>query len=405
MTKSTEVIANLISITEDKDVKQLLGKYALGADNETNFKSINTFKMDVVKKAAYFLNCNGQVYLLKEPLIHWMLNKIRNLLPAQCSTCKCTYNTEYKATPKLACHLCGQGMHEPCYVHKMGDTGELPQFAGLLWFCAYCEPRLVSNVVAQPKQKQTYKASTVTETDSTVTVQSNTDQTNVDCLATKCNENLVVTLPPKEITNIHKEQIPVCIHFKRNRCRHGMSGNGCAFRHPKLCRKFITRGADHVHGCSKGYNCEFFHPKMCRTSVATSECYNENCRFTHRKGTRRTPPVPQQPVAPVTTPGSAVYEHNFPVLPNLNAVQNKNQTLNESDPNMNHFLVVLHQIQQQLNSLQATQQAQGSLIHGLTRNPTSLVQPPEQTYATMATTTNINPSHIPAQSYQVIQQG
>ena len=34
-----------------------------------------------------------------------------------------------------------------------------------------------------------------------------------------------------------------------------------------------------------------YHPKMCISSLRTGECFSENCRFNHIKGTKRQPPV------------------------------------------------------------------------------------------------------------------
>ena len=38
-----------------------------------------------------------------------------------------------------------------------------------------------------------------------------------------------------------------------------------------------------------GKKCKDFHPKMCFGSIKKGECFSENCRFAHIKGTKRQP--------------------------------------------------------------------------------------------------------------------
>ena len=38
-----------------------------------------------------------------------------------------------------------------------------------------------------------------------------------------------------------------------------------------------------------GKKCKDFHPKMCFDSIKKGECFSENCRFAHIKGTKRQP--------------------------------------------------------------------------------------------------------------------
>ena len=84
------------------------------------------------------------------------------------------------------------------------------------------------------------------------------------------------------------EKVPKeCSHYKNNNCRHGISGRGCAFSHPKRCSKLMKHGTKKNLGCNLGKKCTAFHPKMCPTSIAKSECFDPKCQLSHVKGTKR----------------------------------------------------------------------------------------------------------------------
>ena len=58
---------------------------------------------------------------------------------------------------------------------------------------------------------------------------------------------------------------PLCPHYKRGICRHGISGRsngGCSKAHPKACPKLLQFGIRGPRGCT-GVNCNRFHPRMC----------------------------------------------------------------------------------------------------------------------------------------------
>ena len=74
--------------------------------------------------------------------------------------------------------------------------------------------------------------------------------------------------------------------FLSKKCKHGIKGAQCKFKHPSLCKKLLTYG-NSEKGCNKGESCTEFHPKMCFNSLKNRECYFDNCRFYHVKGTRR----------------------------------------------------------------------------------------------------------------------
>ena len=85
----------------------------------------------------------------------------------------------------------------------------------------------------------------------------------------------------------------ICQRYLNNKCPHGMNGNKvingekCKDRHPRRCYRYCTFGTKRRIGCQKGNACPKFHPKLCNNSLRTSSCYNENCKYTHLKSTKR----------------------------------------------------------------------------------------------------------------------
>ena len=83
----------------------------------------------------------------------------------------------------------------------------------------------------------------------------------------------------------------ICHFFKKGNCKHGMRGKECKYTHPKVCTKFVHHGTRQPRGCNLGSSCKDYHPKMCMSSLRKGECFSENCRFNHIKGTKRFPPT------------------------------------------------------------------------------------------------------------------
>ena len=127
-----------------------------------------------------------------------------------------------------------------------------------------------------------------------VSQMTNTDQ---DQLTTTRNEIVesnevkeVQDSDTNEVTDNSKSQT-TCRFFLKGNCKYGMRGKDCKFLHPKVCSKLAKHGTRQPRGCNKGQKCKFFHPKMCLNSLRKGECFNEECKFNHVKGTKRHPPV------------------------------------------------------------------------------------------------------------------
>ena len=134
----------------------------------------------------------------------------------------------------------------------------------------------------------------------------------------------------------------MCKFFKTNSCKHGLKGNGCKFKHPKFCPKFMKNGTRQPSGCNLGKNCQDFHPKMCLNSLRKGECFNEHCKFNHIKGTKR------------KSPEQTVQSHdlNQPPHPNKNTSNDHFlQAIKLMESDMNYKISMLAAQIQQLTQL------------------------------------------------------
>ena len=74
----------------------------------------------------------------------------------------------------------------------------------------------------------------------------------------------------------------VCELYKQQLCPHGLVGRNCEDDHPRHCRFHCQFGY-----CKWGEKCYFLHPVLCENSRTSKTCYNDDCKRTHLKGTRR----------------------------------------------------------------------------------------------------------------------
>ena len=87
----------------------------------------------------------------------------------------------------------------------------------------------------------------------------------------------------------NQNYVPICNFYKKGKCKHGIKGKNCNYRHPKACVKLMRYGNKNPKGCIAGSKCTDFHPRMCSSSIKTGECFNTTCAFVHVKGTKRKP--------------------------------------------------------------------------------------------------------------------
>lgn len=163
------------------------------------------------------------------------------------------------------------------------------------------------------------------------------------------------TPPPQDMR-------PVCRHYRRGICKHGLLGRECIYRHPKPCRRLLNHGVKGDNGCKLGGKCTMFHPVMCRNSIRKHVCFVETCQYLHVKGTRRTKkaPAPQESAtkAPTGTPGKTVQPNNAEALP-VQGLATHPVTANDT------FLGVMTGLRTDMGNLFKTMEAQTILLTSL----------------------------------------
>ena len=83
-------------------------------------------------------------------------------------------------------------------------------------------------------------------------------------------------------TNTSEKTDKVCEMYKEGICPHGLVGRNCKDKHPRHCPRHCQYGV-----CRWGNKCWFLHPKLCENSRRTRTCYNDDCKKTHLRGTKR----------------------------------------------------------------------------------------------------------------------
>jgi hypothetical protein len=161
---------------------------------------------------------------------------------------------------------------------------------GVTYFCASCLTDIKSFIGLKRKGK-----GSPTSLCSSATQSSCEDRSTQTIHVSEAESPSLEKLPPKmsaqNLPPAAETIQPLCKHYKRGRCRHGVTGktmvNGsaCKFLHPKKCLKYCRYGNDEHKGCQG--SCAFFHPFLCRNSIRFKKCYDRECTFTHLAGTER----------------------------------------------------------------------------------------------------------------------
>lgn len=181
---------------------------------------------------------------------------------------KCKLCTE--KTVELQCHSCRY-----MYCHKCANISEkavtlfrmlLQNSAGFKWECNACVAYNTQDKIDESKGNDEISNESICE-----------ENKNSDCTTDKI-------LPEnRENSTENFKYSKICKHYLKNKCKYGISGNGCKFAHPKRCHRFIEQG---WYGCKSSKFCGKFHPRMCENSFRYMRCTDEYCRELHIKGTR-----------------------------------------------------------------------------------------------------------------------
>lgn len=256
---------------------------------------------------------------------------INGVTQIDCESCDgkyCHTSAENTNDYDIKCYCCNRFAHKPCY-----DAGEMKR--GLFFICSVCTKKEVKEPVKDDHSDE----------EEEVLVEG--DQERRDKNNTTVNHEVSDETQKDKSTTI-------CPLLVVNECPHGISGKGCAYKHPRWCYKYQTFGDSAPEGCRRGDKCWFYHPKLCENSRAMQICLNKKCKDVHIHGTHRKPPPKPAPQWDTRQEPSTIKSYNiesrqdFPHM-NQNANQSKishpnpwgspsssNETSNEET--MNSFL-------------------------------------------------------------------
>ena len=342
-----DLIAELCIAAPNDNVKFCLRSYQHGKNLYQIERDINRAKKEVLQEACEFLQIPHIEHKNKKELSHLILCRIQNLLPDDCGLCNERYRIMLGEKPLLECSICGQGVHEECWINLLTvtsaevdvttDRNSIAQkyvnpfkLPGIFYICSACEittipkeevkqkrrTEKVSNLISAHVQNENQylenkpdidddpkandevdagneaKADDEARTDEDVSIDDD-HQESIDDEHQESRMHNTQSMQPKEDLSANSSAKTkfdtVCRYFRRGTCKHGLRGNDCRFTHPQVCKKYTQHGTRQPNGCNFGKKCKRFHPLMCMDSLRKSECFNEKCTFNHIKGTRRQP--------------------------------------------------------------------------------------------------------------------
>jgi hypothetical protein len=345
-------------------------------DMSINKSKFNNISREVLLATLVYLGGPNMSDFTKPAIIDSVIARIDHHLPHCCYTCKEEYTIPQGVKSLLDCSKCGRGVHDQCFLKQIkhpaaNDNSISPnpndimkqyvnplEITGITYLCGSCHKSFIpspdSGKYKRLKDKPTNAAQAAeVEDDSTsdkisenVTENEQDDHDDdpppvlIHALTglplkphqASCKSKISQNDMPLHQPNSESSVRPICRFYTRNKCKHGLSGKGCNFAHPKRCQKYAAHGTNHG-GCKKGSECNLFHPRLCHDSVKYKLCTNPDCTYTHIKGTKRSDPNSQE-----NEIDSYVQEY-----------ENSNtKPRNEYDNTSEHFLGLLNNLKHEL---------------------------------------------------------
>ena len=347
--------------TTDKEILDVLCAEAPTTNTRTCLRLYDTKKSTKALKSVFTLLTKEKIvetleYLgmnrsnwddyIKPACIHELICRVQNLFPEKCDICQETYCVGSGDVPLLHCETCGQGLHDQCIKQVLGNeyddemTSEQVKMKinpfnlkSLHIICNGCKELNIP--VPEAGLKKTARKGKVGKED--------TSQN--DPFSLQHSEISGADMGIEINTSVHdtenddgddeeKMEKRVCRFYAQGNCKHGRKGVGCSFDHPVACKKLLNHGNKAPSGCNKGKKCDSFHPRMCSTSITRGECFKQECKYVHIKGTKRKKDVSnivknaKHKTSPASNKGSNVNkntENNF-----LEALQNLKKEMMEA---------------------------------------------------------------------------
>ena len=252
--------------------------------------------------------------LLKEGLVEKVVRRIENLWPEYCRCCNKYSSYQTNDYIELLCLCCSRGACRDCYkVDTPVYNNLIMKEAGVYYLCNTCfsqveqQDKMTEKKRAQKGPKKKTAAASASQADidkedfdedkdeeedeGEEEEEEEEEEDEVEEEELENNENME-TVARKKKNETKKmrqkekkeEAKKTCLHYERNRCKHGVQGTGCKYSHPKICPNVSKEGPG---GC-KVKNCSLYHAKVCYGSLATPKvCMKNNCTYRHLPETKR----------------------------------------------------------------------------------------------------------------------
>ncbi len=414
VTESTKILARFCVDAPTVEVRNCIRHYKENYSYKQQTNAFNTFGKQIIIDTLLFLGGNHKEWKdhLKSLCVRELIYRIQCLLPEQCGICKESYTISKSDPCLLSCRVCHQEVHKECYFPLLKSAANAPisdallKITGFHFLCPSCENNLIpdqdeglkkamqsdsspqgappaGNACQSAASKNPKSASGLTS-QNTTHVQDHNPPDKIEPISqSKLKENppppilpnIVVkgtqqkqeenqkSQPKKAEESGNDTAAQTCKHYRNNQCKHGISGKGCKYTHPKRCTKLMKHGTRANKGCNLGTKCSDFHPKMCPMSITKLECLDDSCQLSHVKGTRRKPLSSKKPSSTKedVKKGAATEENPSSV----------NQITSEIDPMQQSFLVQINLLKKELQ--EAMEKKVNALLHP--QQATAPIQP------------------------------
>ena len=336
--QNQQILDELITNAPALEAANVLKWYDIAKTADSNLKKIlqESSKPNLEITARYLKIDSDNAK--KPELAHMIIERVATLFLEPCRLCNEYYHVGLEEEPLLKCYFCGQGCHNGCYEAQHCSNG-------LFFICLSCESEEIKKKKLSNKKLKPIDTVDVS--------------TQVDCDAS--------TLPaagPKK-TMQERSYGQICDQYMKSTCAFGISGKGCQFYHPKMCRRYVKFGPHGKRGCNKGSSCHYFHPKLCNKSlkpVSQRVCTDLTCPFFHLPKTKRYVSSQEKRVMPHSHRWQASSDDNLSSTspqPNSETVFDrsawqKNSFSNQTDPFLGNLIrdIVKESLQMELASFQ-----------------------------------------------------
>ena len=328
---SKNILTELCSTAPATDVRDCLRKFKGGINftYKEQYNSLFPCQKPVVVNTLEFLGCHKDWKdFVKPQCVHELVCRLQNLLPDVCEFCDNLYSVSKDEHSLLSCAKCGQGAHTSCLLEKLGFTAadnlsaddvsaliNPYSLTGLSYFCKLCKEDYIPSSEVGRKVASKKKRDTVIKPPAVSKVNSAVNEPLLQVSQGDLNNER----SPENHNSQNENHTPqdgvskdvICNFYAKGTCKYGISGKGCKFSHPRICKKYLNYGNRHEKGC-KDKQCKFFHPKLCPLSFSKNGCDRSCTMVYHAKLVSKTKSFKskQRPKKNITNDDSCPQQEN-----------------------------------------------------------------------------------------------